>query len=89
MLGITAFGHMRDSAVRLHRCTQGQGLLMGYVRALTASATQQISIKESLFCGNLYLVPTCDVLWNSKINTTCSLLARNLGLLLIENFGEK
>ena len=62
---------------------------MGYVRALTASATQHISIKGSLFHGNLYLVPTCDVLWNSEINT-CSLPARNLALLLlIKDYGEK
>lgn len=48
------------SAVRLHQRTQGQGLLIGYVRALTASATQQISIKEkpflwqALFGANLW-----------------------------------
>lgn len=35
-------------------------------------------------------MPTCDVLWNSEINTTCSLPARNLALLLlIEDYGEK
>lgn len=32
----------------------------------------------------------CDVLWNTKINTTCSLSGRNVALLLLmEDSGEK
>lgn len=62
------------SAVRLHQRTQGQGLLIGYVRALTASATQQISIKESLFVASFIWCQPVMFFLEFKINTTCSLL---------------
>lgn len=79
-------------AVRLHRWSQEWGLPTRYIRALTASATQRISIQRRHFQSNIYLAPTIPE-WCAleyKRNTTCSLSARNVALWpLAEDCGEE